>query len=104
MYRCLKKIGGVDHGEHIYFKKSKGLSDEKINSITASNYTITSELSYYGTKIIVKFNESYLKQKKFTYTHGKIVNIYIVCKVNKNYNICSYPTLENSLFGAVKFD
>ena len=69
MYRYFKKIGGVDHGEYIYFKKSKGLSDEKVNSITASNYTITSELSYYGTKIIVKFDGSCLKQKK-NYIHS----------------------------------
>ena len=32
----------------------------------------------------------------------KIVNIYIVYEINKNYNISSYPTLENSLFRAVK--
>ena len=30
----------------------------------------------------------------------KIVNIYIVCEIGKNYNIRSYPTLGNCLFGA----
>ena len=30
-----------------------------------------------------------------------IVNIYIVYEISKNYNIRSYPTLENCLFGAV---
>ena len=29
------------------------------------------------------------------------VNIYIIYKISKNYNISSYPTLENCLFGAV---
>ena len=38
---------------------------------------------------------------KITYTHGKIVNIYIVYKISKNFKISSYPTLENFLFGAV---
>ena len=33
--------------------------------------------------------------------HGTIVNIYIVYKISKNYNISSYPPLENRLFGAV---
>ena len=33
--------------------------------------------------------------------HGKTVNIYIVYEISKNYNITSYPTLENCLFGAV---
>ena len=30
-----------------------------------------------------------------------MANIYIVYEINKNYNISSYPTLENCLFGAV---
>ena len=79
----------------------KGLSDERINSITASNYSITPELCYYGNKIRVKFNGSCLKQDKLTYTHGKIVNIYIVYVINKNYNMSSYPSLGNCSFGAV---
>ena len=40
------------------------MSDKRINSITASNYGITTELSYYGNKIRVKFNGSCLKQDK----------------------------------------
>ena len=55
-----------------------------------------------GTKIRVRFSGSLLKQDKITYTHGKIVNIYIVYEINKKDNtITSDPTLENSLFGAV---
>ena len=54
------------------------------------------------TKIRVKFSGSCLKQDKITYTHGKIVNIYIVYEINKKDNtIISDPTLENCLFGAV---
>ena len=75
--------------------------DERINSVTASNYSITPELSYYGSKIRVKFNGSCLKQDKATHNHGKTINIYIVYEISKNYNISSYPTLENCLFGAV---
>ena len=46
MYRYFKKIAGVGSGNYIYIWKSKGLSDERINSITASNYSITPELSF----------------------------------------------------------
>ena len=67
------------------------MSDERFDSITASNYKITPELNSYGTKTKVEFNGSCLKQDKVTYNHGKIINIYI----------SSYPTLENCLFGAV---
>ena len=43
-----------------------------------------------------------MKQDKITYTHGKIVNIYIVYEINKKDNtITSGLTLENCLFGAV---
>ena len=55
MYRCFKRIASVGNGNYIYFWKSKGLSDERINSITTSNYSITPELIHYGTsKSMVK--------------------------------------------------
>ena len=54
MYRYFKRIAGVGSGKYIYFWKSKGLSDERINSITASNYSITPELNHYGIKTIAK--------------------------------------------------
>ena len=77
------------------------MSDERINSITASNYSITPKLSYYISKTRVKFNGSCLKQVKATNIRGTIANIYIIYEICKNYNISSYLTLENCLFGAV---
>ena len=101
MYRYFKRIAGVGSGNYIYFWKSKGLSDERLDSITASNYKITPELIFYGTKTKAEFNGSCLKQDKITHNHGTIVNIYILYEISKNYNISVYPTLENCLFGAV---
>ena len=69
------------------------MSDERINSITISNYSITPELSHYGTKARVKFNGSCLKQDKVAYNHGTIIKIYIAYEISKNCNIRSYPTL-----------
>ena len=104
MYRYFKRTAGVGSGNYVYLWESKGLSDEKLDSITASNYKITPELSFYGTKIKVEFNGgSCLKQDKVTYNHGKIVNICIVYEISQNYSISSYPTLENCLFGAVSW-
>ena len=48
-----------------------------------------------------EFSGSCLKQDKITYTHGKLVNIYIVYGTSKSINISDYLTLENCLFGAV---
>ena len=101
MYRYFKRIAGVGSGNYIDFWKSKGLSDERLDSISASNYKITPELSFYCTKTRVEFNGSFLKQDKVTNNHEAIVNIYIVYEISKNYNISSYPTLEKCLFGAV---
>ena len=58
MYRYFKRIAGVGSGNYIYFWKSKGLADERLNSITASNDSITPELSFYGTKTRVKQNKA----------------------------------------------
>ena len=87
----MNRIVGAGNGEYINFWKSKSLSNERINSITASNYSITQESSSYGSKIRARFNGSCLKQDKTTYTHGKIVNIYIVYEISKSFNISSYP-------------
>ena len=59
------------------------------------------ELNYYGTKTRVKFNGSYLKQSKITYTHKKTLNIYIVYEIKANILGFNFCTLENCLFGAV---
>ena len=77
------------------------MSDERIDSITASDYKITSELSFYGIKTRVEFKGSCLKQDKVTYNHEAIVNIYIVYEISKNYSISSYSTLETCFFGDV---
>ena len=54
--RYFKRIVNVGNDNYVYYWKSKGLSDEKINSIKTSDYGITPYLSYYDTnKIRVKF-------------------------------------------------
>ena len=50
MYRYFKMIAGVGNSSYIYYWKSKGLSDEKINSIKTLNRIISPNVSYYGTK------------------------------------------------------
>ena len=107
MYRYFKIIAGVGNGSYIYYWQSKGLSGGRLNSISESNYKVTPNLNYYGTKSRVEFYGSCLKQDKATFNHGKVVNIYIVYKTVSVFNISkyssndNYPTLENALFGAV---
>ena len=101
MYRYFKMIAGVGNGSCIYYCISKGLSNERINSIKTPNHSITLNLDYYGTKTRVKFNGSCFKQDSVTFNHGKVVNIYNCYEISKSINISKYPTLENCLFGAI---
>ena len=101
MYRYFKMIADVGNSSYIYYWKSKGLCDEKINSFKTFIHSITANLNYYGTKTRVELNGSCFKQDSVTFNRGKVVNIYIVCEISKNININDYPTLENCLFGAV---
>ena len=71
MYRYFKMIAGVGNGRYIYYWKSEGLSDERINSIKTSNHSITPNVSYYGTKATEGSNGSCLKQDIVTFNHGK---------------------------------
>ena len=59
LYKSFKRVAGVGSVNYIYFGKSKGLHDERINSVTASNLNTTPESSYDGTKIRVKLNGSF---------------------------------------------
>ena len=40
IYRYFKKVAGVGSGNHIYFWRSKGLSDESITAPTASDCSL----------------------------------------------------------------
>ena len=81
--------------------KSKGLSVETIEPPSTSDNSLTPAVSYYGTKTRVKFTGSCLKQPKISYTHGKVVNIYIVYELGASSSHNNDPTLKNCLFGAV---
>ena len=81
--------------------QSKGISNESIKPPTTSNNSLNSRLSYNDTKIKVQFTGSCLKQPKFTFTHKKVVNIYIVYELGTSSSHSSDPTIEICLFGAV---
>ena len=98
MYRYFKMITNTDY---ILSWKSKGLSAESIKPPTTPDNSLTSALSYYGTKTRVKFTGGCLKQPKILYTHGKVVNIYIVYGLGASSSHTNDPTLKNCLFAAV---
>ena len=70
----MKKIGSTDH---ISEWKSKGLSDEVNKPPATTDNSLPPALIYIGNKNLT-LDRGCLKQDKITYTHGTIVNIYIV--------------------------
>ena len=75
-------------------RKSKGLSCESIKPHITSDNSLTAALNSYGTKKRVKFTRSYLKQSKVSYTHGKIVNTYIVYETGASSSHINDPTIK----------
>ena len=91
----------ITNTDHITSWKSKGLSAESVKPPTISDNRLTPAVSYYGAKTRVKFTGSCLKQPKVSYTHGKVVNIYIVYELGVSSSHINDPTLKNVLFSAV---
>ena len=91
----------ITNTDYISSWKSKRLSAESIKPPTTSDNSLNPALNYYGTKTRVKFTGSCLKQSKISYTHGKIVNIYIVYELGASSSNDNDPTLKNCLFRAV---
>ena len=79
----------------------KGISDKSIKPPTTSDNSLNPKLSYYGTKTRVRFIRSCLKQPNFTFTHKKIVNIYIAYELRASSSHINDPAIKNCLFGVV---
>ena len=91
----------IANTDYVLSWKSKGLSAKTIKPPTTSENILTPAVSYYGTKTRVKLIGSCLKQTKISYTHGKVVNIYIVYEMGASGSHDNDPTLKSCLFGAV---
>ena len=81
--------------------QSKGVSNESIKPPATSDNSLNPKIAYHGTKTRVQFTRSCLKQPNFTFSHKKIVNIYIVYELRASSSNSSDPTLKSCLFGAV---
>ena len=91
----------VTNAKYISSWKSKELSDESIKPPTTSDKSLTPLIDYHGNKIRVKFIGTILRQPKISFTHGTIVNIYLVYELGASSSHSDDPTLKNCLFGAV---
>ena len=90
-YFKLSSVAGVI--DHVLSWQSKGISNESMKSPTTSNYGLNPKLSYYRTKTI-QLIRSCLKQPNFTFTHQKVVNIYIVYELRASSSHINDSTLK----------
>ena len=84
-----------------YISSWKGFSAENIKPPKTSDNSLTPILNYYDIKTRVKFTGSCLKQPNVSYTHGKVVNIYLVYESGASSSHNNDPTLKNVLFGTL---
>ena len=91
----------ITNTDYVSSWKSKVLPTESIKPPTTSDNSLTPELSYYSTKARANFTGSCLKQPKISYTHGKVVNNYIVYELSASSSHVNNPTLKICLFGAI---
>ena len=98
VYRYFKFISNINFiSEWI----SKALSSESIKPPATSNKSLAPVINNYGAKTRVKFTGSCLQQSKISYTHGKIVNVYVVYELGATSSNINDPALKNCLFRAV---
>ena len=88
----------ITNTDYISSWKSKGLSAESIKTPTTSDNSPIPVLNYYGTKTRVKFTGSCLKQPNISYTHERVVNIYIVYELGASSSHNNDPILKNCLY------
>ena len=100
-YSYFKVFSITRYLEYVSEWKSKGLSNESIEAISTYDNSLNPTLSYYDTKIRVKFTGGCLKQPKISYTRRKAVKIYIVYELGASSSNVNDPTLKSCLFGAV---
>ena len=96
-----KYFKSITKTDYVSSWKSKGLSSESIKPPTTSDNSLATSLNYYGTKTKKKFTRSCFKQSKVSYTHRKVVSIYIVFELGASSSNYNDPTLKNCLSGAV---
>ena len=95
------QVNMITNTDYVSSLKSKGLSAESINPPTTTNNSLTPTINYYDTKIRVKFTGSCLNQPKISYTHNKVISIYIVPELGASGSHNNDSTLKSCLFGAV---
>ena len=96
VFQLLNKYFKIINKKYISSWQSKGLSDETIKPPATSDNSLTPLIDYLGNKIRLKLNGSILRQPKVSYTHGKLVIIYIVYQLGASSSHSDDPTLENS--------
>ena len=94
----------IANTDYVSSWKFEGLYAETIKPPSTSDKSLTLAVNCSGTKTRVKFTGSCLKQPKISYTHGKVVNIYIVYELDTSSSHNNDPTLKKLFIWCSYFD
>ena len=79
------------------------MSNEKFTPPYTAYKSLSPKLIWNKSRIRLRFEGSYLKEDKAPYTPNNVVNLFIVCKLDKwSRDLNAKFTLKNCLFRAVK--
>ena len=103
VYKYFKRaIDSTSNNTYAHYWQSKGLSNEKLNAPgTNSNNDQAPLIQYDNTRISLQFSGDCFKQNKFTYNHGRGVNICIVYRLSPHTASTDSP-IKSGFFGAIK--
>ena len=78
------------------------MSNESLEVVSKTDNVLTPSVNYYGDKVRLRFTGNVLIKRTATYSHQKVVYLFLVHEMTDFHSISSYPTLANAPFEAAK--
>ena len=78
------------------------MSNESLEVVSKTDNALTPSGYYYGDKVRWRFTGNVLTKRTATYSHQKVVYLFLVYEMTDFHSISSYPTLPNAPFEAAK--
>ena len=103
-YKYFKTLtDSTEHIDYAYYWQSDGLMNSKINVIGTDTNNDRAPIINYNNKIELHFRKNKVLKQSIGDDHKKIVNIYIVYKIDPNYATHTRFLLKDCLFATMTF-
>ena len=101
LYYTFKRLGDI---EEVISWKSKDLLNEKLNTLTTNDNSLSPSINWYGdSNYCLLFKGSYLKQKNAPYTSPNRIDFFIVYQLDTwSWDLNCDFALKDCLFGSAE--